>query len=289
MKTRTKTIALIALLLIGVTAHGQFLKKLGKRVEKAAERTVLNKTEQEASKKTDQALDKVFDMDFGAMGMGGKQVDPSTLPSSYTFDWRYTLKMAHKEGDINMHYFLSEKGGAFGSKPEMQQGATPMGNMLMVMDPTLSTTTILMDNGGKKTGTVMANPDIAEAVSQENDMDGYEFKEIGTKEILGYTCQGFQMESEDAKTTMYVAFDTPVSFDNMYSGNNAKQLPKGFDPKWLERIGDKSLMMEIDFQNKKKPKHSAKMTCVALEKEPMIINISEYDFSFQEGLQKSRQ
>lgn len=287
MKTRTKTIALIALLLMGATAHGQFLKKLGKRVEKAAERTVLNKTEQEASKKTDQALDKVFTMDLGTMG--GSQVDPTTLPSSYEFDWRYTLQMSHKEGDMKLHYFLSEDGGAFGSNPELGQGGTPMGNMLMVIDPTLSTTTILMNNGGQKTGMVMSNPDIAETASQEGDMGDYEFKEIGTKEILGYTCQGFQMESADTKMTMYVAFDTPVSFDNMYSGNNAKQLPKGFDPKWLDKIGDNSLMMEMDFVNKKKSKQSAKMTCVALENDPLTVNISEYDFSFQKKSQKSRQ
>lgn len=140
MKTRTKTILLITLLLIGTTANAQFLIKLGDRVEKAAERSVLNKTEQETSKQTDKALDKIFNMDLGTMG--GSKVDPSTLPSSYEFDWRYTLQMSHKKGDIKFHYFLSEDGGAFGSKPELGQGGTPMGNMLMVIDPKLSTTTI---------------------------------------------------------------------------------------------------------------------------------------------------
>ena len=281
---KTKTILLAILLFMGTMVNGQFLKKLGKRVEKAAERTVLNKTEQEASKKTDKAMDKVFNMEIGPMG--GKQVDPSTLPAFYEFDWRYTLQMSHKKGDMKFHYFLSEDGGAFGSKPELAQGGNPMGNMLMVMDPILATTTILMDNGGQKTGTVMSNPDVAEAASQESDMGDYEFREIGTKEILGYTCQGFQVENEDMKMIMYVAFDTPVSFNNMYSGSNAKQLPKGFDPKWLDKIGDNSLMMEMDFVDKKKSKRSAKMTCVALDKEPLIINIAEYDFIFQEAMQK---
>jgi hypothetical protein len=275
------------MILIGTATQGQFLKKIAKRAEKAAERAVLSKTEEEASKKTDQALDKVFDMDFGTMGMDGSNVDPSILPSSYEFDWRYTLKMSHKKGDMKFHYFLSEDGEAFGSKPELEQGATPFGNMLMVMDPSLETTTILMDNSGQKTGTVMSNPDIVEAVSEESDMGDHEIKEIGTKEILGYTCQGFQMENEEVKMTMYVAM-APVSFNNMYSGNNAKQLPKGFDPKWLDKIGNNSLMMELDFQNKKKFNQSARMTCVALEKEPMAINISEYDFSFQESMQKQR-
>ncbi|MDT7829093.1 DUF4412 domain-containing protein [Pricia sp. S334] len=277
MKIRTKTFTFIVLLLIGTTVQGQFLKKLGKRAEKAAERTVLNRADEEAAKKTDQALDEVLTMEMGTMG--GSQVDPDVLPGSYEFDWRYTLRMSHEKGDIDLNYFLSEDGGAFGSRPELNQGTGSMGNMLMVIDPGLETTTILMDNGGQKTGMVMSNPDLSEAVAQESDMDEYELKEIGTKEILGYTCQGFQMENEDTKMTMYIAFDTPVSFSDMYSGSNAKQLPKGFDPKWLDKIGENSLMMEMDFVNKKKKKQSAKMTCVALEKDPMTIDLGEYNFS----------
>ena len=124
----------------------------------------------------------------------------------------------------------------------------------------------------------MSNPDIISEASQKSGLSDYEFKEIGTKKILGFTCQGFQMENEDNKMTVYVAFDAPVSFNNMYSGNNSKQMPKGFDPKWLEKMGDNSLVMEMDFQNKKKPKESTKMTCVALEKEPLHIDVSKYEF-----------
>lgn len=278
---KTRIIVLVVLLLIGTLARGQFLKKLGDRVQNAAERTVLNKADQEASKQTDQALDKVFDMDLGAMGTSN--IDPSTLPSSYEFDWQYTLEMTNKKGNLKMHYFLPEDGGPFGSRPEMDQGETAMNNMMMVMDPELSTTTILMDNGGQKTGIIMSNPDLAKEISEANDMNAYDFKEIGTKEILGYTCQGFQMDSEDATIIVYMAFDAPVSFNKMYSGNNAKQLPKGFDPKWLDKLGENSLMMEMDFQNKKQPNQSTKMTCIDLKKEPFAINTSEYQFNQIQG------
>ncbi|NNE77057.1 MAG: DUF4412 domain-containing protein [Pricia sp.] len=278
MKTGIRIALLIMFLLIGFNSQAQFLKKLGKHAEKAAENAVLNRTEKEASQKTDQALDNVLNMDIGSIG--GKKLDPATLPASYKFDWRYTLKMSHKKGDMNFHYYLPEEGDAFGSKPEMQQGATPMGNMFMVMDPSLKTTTILMENGGKKTGTIISNPDLEMAGYQESNMDDYEFKQIGSKKILGYNCQGFQMENEESKITMYIAMDAPVSFNNVYNGNSTNQLPKDFDPKWLDKIGENSLMMEMDFQNKKKPKQSAKMTCVGLEKEPLTVNITDYDFAF---------
>lgn len=284
---KTRAIILLAICLLASTANAQFFKKITKSAKKAAERAAIKKTAQKAGEKTENAMDGLFNMDMGSLGaMGGSNVDPSTLPSSYEFDWRYTLQMSHKQGDMKFHYFLSKDGGAFGSRPELSQGGTPFGNMLMVMDPSLETTTILTDNGGQKTGTVMSNPDMMEAASQENDMGDYEFKEIGIKEILGYSCQGFQVENEDLKMTMYVAFDTPVSFNNVYSGNNAKQLPKGFDPKWLDKIGDNSLMMEMQMVHKKKRKYNATMTCVALENEPLTINMAEYDFGFQEAMQK---
>ncbi len=258
---KKNTITLISLLIISVSAHGQFLKKLGKRVEKAAENTVLKKAEQETSKKTDQALDDVLNMEIGQMG--GMQVDPETLPSSYMFDWRYTLKLSHKKDDIKLHYFLSKNGNAFGSRPEMEKRGSSFGNMLMVIDPSRSTTTILIDNEGQKTGMAMSSPDISEEVSQQANMDDYTFKKIGSKEILGYTCQGFQMESEDAKVTMYVVMDAPVSFSNMYSGKNAKHLPKGFNPNWINQIGENSLMMEMDYTDKKN--NPMKITYVVLE------------------------
>jgi len=274
-KLRTLFIA-IAFLFLGTTTQAQFFKKLGKTAEKAAERAVLKKTEQKASEKTDKALDGIFNMEIGGM-MGNSNMDPSVLPESYNYEWRYTMQTEHKKGNMKMHYYLKEGGTDFASRMEMQQ-QTMMGGMLMVMDQDLGTTTILMNSNGKKHGQIISSPEIdLEDVSIENSMDGYEFNEIGTKQILGYTCQGFQMENEDSKMTMYVAFDTPVSLNQVY-GSDPKRLPKGFDPKWLDKIGENSLMMEMDFQNKKKPKQSAKMRCVALEREPMSIQIADYEF-----------
>lgn len=53
---------LVIAFMCGMSAtSAQFLKKLGKRVEDAAKRTVENRTDRETSKKTDQVLDSIFD------------------------------------------------------------------------------------------------------------------------------------------------------------------------------------------------------------------------------------
>ena len=271
---------LLVFLALGIPVQAQFLKQLGDKVQKAAENAVTNKSAEKTTKMTNKAMEGLFNMD---LSKAVQPVDPSTLPAGYHFDWRYTLQMETGKGDMNLHYFLNEKQGMpFGSRPEMQQG-NAMGNMLMVMDPSQSTITILMDDGNNKTGMVMSSADISGEVDTKKDRSDYEFKKIGTKEILGYTCQGFEMENEDSHMTVYVAQDVPVSINNLYGGNNAKQLPKSFDPKWLDEIGENSLIMEMDYKNKKKKGESVKMTCIALEKEPKDIDLSEYQFALMSG------
>ncbi|MFK7814205.1 MAG: DUF4412 domain-containing protein [Maribacter sp.] len=277
---KLKSIAtLIVFLLLGTTAQAQFWKKIKERAREAAEETVLNKTAEKAAEKTDKTMEKIFDLDFGKTS----KIDPAILQNTYEYNWRYTLEMQHKKGAMKINYLLREGGTDFGSSFEMDQGTQIMGGMLMVMDEAAGVTAILMERNGKKFGQVMSSItdeilDIQEQQDQENQIDEFEFKKIGTKEILGYECQGFQMENEDTIMTMYLAFDTPVSFNQLAAGQNSKRLPKGFDPKWLDKIGDNSLMMEMDVVNKKKPKQSMKMSCVALDEEHTAISMAEYEF-----------
>lgn len=287
MRTK-KIVALLLFLFIGIGAQAQFWKKIKERAREAAEETVLNKTADKAAEKTDKTLDKIFDMDFGKKS----KIDPAILQNTYEYNWKYTLEMQHKKGAMKINYLLKEGGTDFGSSFEMDQGAEVINSMLMIMDEAAGVTAILMERNGKKFGQVM--PSITDDIidmeekEQENPMNEFEFKKIGTKEILGYECQGFQMENEDVLTTMYIAFDTPVSFNQLAAGQNSKRLPKGFDPKWMDKIGDNSLMMEMDMVNKKKPKQSAKMTCVALDEELTSINMAEYEFP-QVKMQEQRE
>lgn len=269
-------VTLLVFLFLGMTAQAQFWKKIKDRAKEAAEETVMRKAEEKAAQETEKAFDKVFDMDFGKEA---SNIDPAILQGTYTYSWKYTLQMQHKQGAMNLHYYLREDGTDFGNKFEME-GREIMPGMFMVFDQAAGVTAILNERNGKKFGQIMSSPtdDLAAVVEAENPLSDAEFKEVGTKTILGYECQGFEIENSDMRMTMWVAFDTPVSFNQVYAGTSDNRLPKGFDRKWLDKIGDNSLMMEMDMINKKKPKKSAKMTCVALEQEDVIIDMSEYEF-----------
>ena len=206
------------------------------------------------------------------------------LPSSYNFEWKYVLKMESEEmkkkakgNDFKITYFLSQNSTAFGSKFEMGgKGASPMGNMLMIMDMDNGANLILMEMNGQKIMQKMpsfSNEDIDEVAQKQNAKD-YTIEKIGTKTILGYQCQGFKITSEDGIITTYIAKNAPVSFNQALSGNS-KFKPKGFKTEWIKEIGN-GLMLEMQFISNKKKKHNMKMTCVKLVEETFSINLSEY-------------
>lgn len=274
MKTRTHILSIFLLVFACQLSHGQFLKKLKKKAEQAVEEVVVRKTADKAAQMAGKGMDKIFNINIG-----GAQVDPSILPSSYDFEWKYTMQMKHKRGNMNMTYYLKPGAKYFGSQAELENNVMA-NNMFMVFDEEINVLLILMETENGKAGHVLNNAtgeleDIAE--QEANSMKDYTFTEVGTKTILGYECQGFQMENEDLKMTMYIAMDAPVSFNQVYGGMQQQALPKGFDPKWLDKA-ENSIMMEMDIVNKKKKKHSAKMTCVALEKAPKTIVIEDYEF-----------
>jgi len=269
-----RTTTLMLFFFIGIAAQAQFLKKLADRAEAAAERAVIRKTEQKAADKTNKTFDNVFSKKIGQKG--GKAMDASILPDSYTYQWRYTLQTEFDKNTINTHYYLRKDGTDYASRIQMED-KNMMGNMLMIMDNSLGSITMLFENEGKKIGQIMTNPTV-DIKDTENNVEDFEIKKIGTKQILGYTCQGFQMENNEMTVITYIATNTPVSLNSIFQ-NNTENLPKGFDPKWLnEFAGKNSLMMEMEMINKKKKKKSAKMRCLALKQEPLTINISNYEF-----------
>ncbi len=263
------------LLCYSINVEAQFFKKLKKRAEEAAKEVVLRKAEDKAALETEKGMDKLFNFDFSK-----KSMDPSVLPESYDFEWKYKLQMKSKskQGEMDIIYNLKPGANYFGFKPEFKEKRMTK-DIVMVMDEGLRIMTIFTNSNDIKTGYIISTPvESVEDVTEEEDLiKEMNYKELDTKTILGYECQGFQIENKEIKMIMYVTFDAPVSFNQIYGGANKKALPKGFDPKWLKGA-DNSLMMEMTFINKKKKKFNTTMTCVELVNEPLSITVSDYEF-----------
>jgi Domain of unknown function (DUF4412) len=202
----------------------------------------------------------------------GQKVKKEDLPNSYDFTWRYTQQITNKEGIMLMHYFFKEDQLNFGSKFEILKGDM-VSDMFTIMDYKLNTSLVLINMGAYKIGQIVRFP---KTDGSSKNIEDYKIDEIGEKEILGYRCKGIQYENKDYKMIMYYAMDAPVSFNQLFQ-NNSQNIPEGINMKLFKEL-ENSMVMEMEFTHKKKKKFNSKIICIALEKEPLSINISDYKF-----------
>jgi hypothetical protein len=202
--------------------------------------------------------------------MGKKKA--SKLPDVYTFQWEFKtiIKMSNDQ-EMNMDYLINPDSKYFGmqiSSEEYKQ----MDNMCMVMDPEIDKIITFMSSGGRK----MAMQSSPQKEGTKKDKDPQmSFKEIGTKKILGFECYGIEVENADYIGTMYFTLDAPVSFSALFAYSK-KNTPKGFDPALMQVLEEDALLMEMNFDHKKKKKQSFTMNAVSLEKKETIIKTEDY-------------
>ncbi len=199
------------------------------------------------------------------------------LPATYTFDYNYKLKMTSQsqKDEMVMEYYLKKDADYFGFK--MNQMKTEQGDMFFVMDNKLNVNAMFMDMMGQKmvqTTSLNMKEMTKDAAESNND---FNIKKIGTKTIMGFDCQGFVTENDDAEITFYIAENAPVSFNNMMDAN-LKNMPKGFNAEWMKKM-ENGLMMEMIYKDKKKSKNDMTMTCIALNKTDFSIKTSDYKSS----------
>lgn len=281
---KLQALFLILSMLVSVNGNAQFLDKLKKRAQEKIEREAEKRAQRRIDEKIDKTYDKAEETIDGKTKKANKNEEEEIgdkfnsksktnqdLPSGYTFDWKYKLAMETKDGEFTITYFLKPNAAYFGSKFEMDE-KNAAGDMFMIMDMKKEVLVMLMDTSGMKMLNTTSMP--ADMADEAADVQNYTITKTDTKTILGYSCQGFRVETEEGVIHTYMAKDTPVSFNQVYNGMS-KNKPKGFDAKWAKEF-ENGLMMEMDFVSKKKKKYNMKMRCIALEKEAFTIKLSEY-------------
>lgn len=265
------TILFLSLFLMGSTAEAQFLKKLQKKIEEKVEKKAVDNVSDKAAAETENSLNKMWEMDLSSMpmgGMGGERVDPAEIPASYNFDWEYTMNMHSTEGDMELTYLLKKDSPHFG----MQIPNVP--GMFMVMDGEKQMMVMFMDSEGSRMLTATKlDPASLEASEMEDPYKNAEMKEIGSKEIMGYHCKGYQTETPEHVYTFYVTDEAEVGFSDIFKANQ-KNAPKGFNPEWFK--DGTGLMMEMNMVDKVDPSKNVSMTCTKLEKKPFTISKADY-------------
>ncbi|HEY9186235.1 MAG TPA: DUF4412 domain-containing protein [Salegentibacter sp.] len=262
-------ISILSVLLFGFSAEAQFLKKLKKKVEQKVEEKVTENIANKAAAEAEKSLNKMWETDLknSPIPMGANRVDISEVPQSYDFNWEYQLTMETKEGNADMTYLLKEDAPYFGLRMPQAEG------MFMVLDMDKKLSIMYFSSGENN---FISASKITDLVNQDetNPYENAELKKIGTKNILGYDCQGYETETEEHTITFYVTQEAPISFTNMYSDEKSN-IPKGWNADWLE--DGAALMMEMKMIDKKDSNRNATMRCTGLEKKSFTINKAEYE------------
>lgn len=280
---KTKHIILTLLFLsMSYTAEAQFFKKLKKKAQEAAEKTILKKTDEVVTKKTEQVIDssttsnpsKKNKEKEGAMQqkmskMFGGGLD--AVPDTYKFSYLCTMKINTGKKETDMKYWLEPNKAYFGNS--MTDGKQ---NNITVMDMKNKLMVLFSDNGEQKTAmNLPMNSGMMDKytkkLNQKADVKNSDVKitSIPSKTILGYFCKGFQITSKEGVTRIWVTDETPVGFLGGISG-------MGKAANSILPLGENTMLMEMNHTSNKDKEGAFSMVCTDIKQQNLVINKSEY-------------
>lgn len=207
---------------------------------------------------------------------------PIATSDRYDFESRIVYKMNMKSGkkSTDMDYTLLVS-------PNDDYMATQMGSMEMdgkKNDAAKGVTTI-MDYGNNAMIMIMEEQNIATVMSMNtvsavmdtvevNNNNAQITKTGKTKKILGYTCEEYQMKSDDADGSIWIAPDVPIMSQALFENMGNSSFAKNTD--WLDKKG---MMMEMDMmvneEDSKKQSHM-KMTVISIDEEKNAFAMADY-------------
>lgn len=250
-------ILIIGLFLFQPNSEAQLLKKIKDKVSKATEKQQDDETE------SDEEEDSSASIPFGLDGM-------NNVPDNYDFDWKYVLEMTDSKNESqDIIYRLSSTQAYFGF--EMQDDSNLSTS---VYDHGAGKIVMFMNNDGQKSAMAINMPkklmdDMIEENMEKQEIEGSLTKLPG-KTILGYSCLGYQYEDDEMITRYYVTTEPGVSFSNVFSFQKNKNLSS----EWMDLTS--GIMLEMEYESKKKAKDNMKMVCKELKKENFSIKKADY-------------
>lgn len=294
--TKIQKTSLVLLILLFGSIQGtqaQFWKKIKERAKQAAEETILRKTEQKAMEKTEQVIDSIFELPKRKKRRPNRQSGTDTdsleiafdesvlddyleqnedidLPDSYTFEWKYSLRMEANKNDVTMHYMINPSANYFGMALVVDDVETTK-NSVTIMDRGRNAYIMLTYLGGQKMIRTTTMP--SEILDTEDPQtESFDLVKTDTKEILGYTCQGYKTEMNNGVMHMYIAENAPVSFNRAFG--TTQNAPKGLNQKLLKEL-ENGIMLEAEFIGAHK-KDNFKTTCIELKKMQFTLHLDTY-------------
>lgn len=260
---------LIVILTVGLllpafgTAEAQILNRLKKKAEEAAAKKAEEKLAEQVEKAAEQMVEQSWSSIFGDMEADSTgrlpflQNSNVTTEDEYHFDTITTMEIqaTNEDGEsdpptiMDMHFNTNEMytGTAF-SNEEMNKED---GEMFIIYDFKNSAMLMLMSNEENKFSFAydwnhsLDMPDDSARVEEDQKQEWPEYTKIGTKDILGYACDGYKSQTENEEFEIWVTQEAEYGMNQLFRAQtNAKQI-KGTVPEDYPS----GMIMEMKSQN----------------------------------------
>lgn len=271
MKTIRWVFSVVLMFLFVNTTEAQILKKIQKKIQDNVTRKAVDKSTDTTDEEEQKIMNKTLNADVMAMAYGKNKVDPALVPDSYSFSWKYSLEIqSENEKAMIMDYFLEPNAEYFGFK----MGES--GEMFMVIDSRNKLMITAFEQEKEKVAMASKMPDYSEMTSKENESDGFSYRSLPNKIIMGYNCKGIEATSTDFVMVFYYTNEAKVSFSDMFRSQQRQKTPDVL--KRYFKTGDRPLMMTMSMKDLKDKGKITTMKCVVLEKNSREFLKSDYKF-----------
>ncbi|MGF1671799.1 MAG: DUF4412 domain-containing protein [Balneolaceae bacterium] len=253
---------LISILIIAISffifasdIEAQILKKFKDKAKKSVENKVEQKIDNEIEKAAERMVENTWNSVFGE-GFGdaeGRTGFPFSMNSNvtiedvYTFDIVTTMQIENikkngKEDELMLMYMhFNEEELYTGTKISNDEMKKNQEDVLIIFDFKNEAMVMLMDS---KDGKFSFAYDWKKAIQYAEELEDYDqdeinweevdewqgFKKIGTRNISGYKCEGYESVTEDSKMEIWVTRDEDLGMHKMFQANSEMKQLKGKVP-----------------------------------------------------------
>ncbi|MEZ0184113.1 hypothetical protein B0A75_10700 [Flavobacterium oncorhynchi] len=260
---------LVVVLLVLLFSFNSSQAQIWQQIKKAAEDKAGKKGQSDSGK----AVDQNVNMNDAILNYGKNKVDPSVVPNSYNFSWKYVMEIKTGEGKaMNADYFLEPNAAYFAMNIDQGKGQS----MLMIMDSKNNITVTGFGNGKEKMASASKMPDYSEMAKKESEKTKFTIKTLPNKTFLGYNCKGIQMTNDEHDIICYYTSEAKVSFGDMFKNQKGWKMPEAFTNYFKPE--DKTLLMDMTMKDLKNKGKVTTMKCVSLEKSAYVFNKADYKF-----------
>ena len=266
------TVVIASLFSFGLSFNvdAQILNRLKKKAQEAAAQKAEEKLTEQVQQAAEQMVEKSWNSIFGEFESDSSSFGklPFKMNSNVKTEdeYRFTIKSTMEITSVNedgsteppvlMHMFFNEDEVYTGSQFESEEMKKEDGELFIIYDFKNSAMLMLMSNDSDKFSfaydwnqtleSVQTASDSIDTETDEissEDWDNYE--KIGSKTILGYSCDGYRSENDQQITEVWVSKDADFGMTNLFQAHaNAKQLKNKMPADYPQ-----GMLMEMSFKD----------------------------------------